>query len=274
MTHDSREQSLDNGEPISLAFFVCDAFTLRICSADMDVVAGGHIWHALPGATFPNVRDTSEVRAADLRLVVPVTFAIAQHYLVAPPMRKIGVFLYDYHYGETEKRQAWMGHVGNVKWDGKASAEILLANGHHALDIMGLPDALQRHCRHTVYSPGCRVPLGARATDATLSGSGLLYLEAPEFAALPDHWFQGGILQWVSPQGIPDYRFIRKHVGNRIETNWRVARLPLDGGVIAHAGCNGTQAHCGPKFNNSFNFGGFDRFRPKNPFDGLEAPVY
>lgn len=273
MTHEARELSFNDAQPIGFAMFVSGAYTLRVCSADTDQVVGANTWKAWP-ITFPTIKQASEIRQNDLKLTVPPTFPIAQLWLTAPPMSTMLCFLYDYHAGETEFRQAWVGHVANVSWDGSAQATIMLASGVSAMQGTGIPDVLQRHCRHTVYGPGCGAVLGDKATPATLSSAGGSWVESADFAGFPADWFRGGILQWVTDEGIPDWRMIKAQTGNRLTLLWRPGRLPTSGAVIAHAGCNQTPDHCSQKFGVMDSFGGFPHFRPKNPFDDLGAPIY
>ncbi len=133
---------------------------------------------------------------------------------------------------------------------------------------------VQRHCGHSIYSPDCGVPLGTHATAGTVDAIGGNWVEASEFAAQPDGWFDGGILSWTSPEGIPDWRMVKSHVGARLTLAWPVGRVSIADAVTAHAGCNNTPDHCGPKFNNLPNYGGLWHFKPKNPFEGMQAPVY
>lgn len=273
MTFDARELSFNAGQPFNMATFACGGYTLRVCAADQPMTAGGHTWEPWP-IQFPQIVQASEINRNDLRLVVPATFPIAQLWLEAPPAATMLCLLHDGHAGEGEIRETWTGHVANVTWQGAARAEILLASGLNAMKGVGLHRVVQRHCNHSIYSPDCGVVLGSKATAGTVDAIGGNWVEASEFATQPDGWFDGGILQWTDAQGIPDWRMIKTHVGNRVTLAWPVGRLLVADAVTAHAGCNNTPDHCGPKFNNMPNYGGLWHFKTKNPFEGMQGPIY
>lgn len=275
MTFDGREQSFNEGRPFNAALFACGSYALRVCAADTAQTAGGHTWDPWP-ITFPAIVQASEINRNDLRLTVPATFPIAQLWLQAPPAATMLCILYDAHFGESEMRESWTGHVGNVSFSGGATAEIMLASGINAMKGAGLHRVVQRHCGHSIYSADCGIPLdpeGPFATAGTVDDSGGNWIEASEFAALDDGWLDGGVLQWTHASGIPDWRRIKSHVGNRLTLAWP-ARIPDGTAVVAHAGCNNTPDHCGPKFDNLPNYGGLWHFKTKNPFEGLQGPLY
>ena len=273
MTFDAREKSFNAGKPFNAALFSVGTYSLRVCAADSPRTFGGNTYAPWP-IEFPKIVQASELNRNDLTLRVPPTFPIAQLWLAAPPASTMLCILYDAHQGETESRNAWTGHVANVSWPAPAKAEILLASGMNAMKGVGLHRVVQRHCNHSIYSPDCGVVLGAKATAGTVDAIGGNWVEASEFSSKPNGWFDGGILQWTSAEGIPDWRMVKTHVGARLTLAWPAGRLPVAAAITAHAGCDFTPDHCGPKFNNLANNGGLWHFKPKNPFDGMQAPVY
>lgn len=273
MTFDGREQSFNEGRPYNAALFACGSYALRVCAADSAQTAGGHTWDPWP-ITFPAIVQANEINRNDLRLTVGATFPIAQLWLAAPPAATMLCILYDAHFGESEMRESWTGHVANVSFSGGARAEIVLASGLNAMKGAGLHRVVQRHCGHGLYTPDCGITLGDFATAATVTAIGGDWVEATEFAAHPDGWFNGGLLRWTDSEGIPDYRMVKSHVGNHLTLAWPVGRLAVSAAVTADAGCDFTPTTCGDKFDNLQNYGGLWHFRPKNPFDGLQAPIY
>lgn len=272
MTFNSREQSFNEGRPFNAALFACGTYALRVCASDSPQTVGGHTWDPW-SIVFPSIVQAGEINRNDLSLSVPADFPIAQMWLQAPPASTMLCILYDAHFDESEMRESWTGHVGNVSFSGGARAEIKLASGINAFKGIGLQRVVQKHCGHSIYSLDCGVVLGSKATAATITAIGGNWVEAAEFATQPDGWFDGGMVRWTDSEGIPDYRMVKRHIGSRLTLAWPVGRLQVGDEVISDAGCNNTPDHCGPKFDNLPNYGGLWFFKSKTPFEGMQSPV-
>lgn len=271
MTFEAREASFNEGQPLVLAFFSIGSWTLRVCASDTAQTFNGGVWQPWP-IGMPNIVQSGELKKNDLTIKVPIDFPISQMWMESPPAGTVLCILYDAHLGEAETRDSWTGHVTNVRWPTPASAEILLSSGLLALRQPGLRQIAQRSCRHGIYTPGCGVDPADFATAATVTAAGGNWIEATEFAGQSDGYFVGGFVKWISVEGIPDFRHVRAHVGNRLTLAWTPGRMPAGTACTAHPGCDETPDHCGPRFNNQENYGGLWWLKTKNPFGG--DPIY
>lgn len=271
MTFDGRETSYNEGQPVGLLFFAIGGWSLRVAACDTPQVFNGHTW-ASSGIELPRIVQSGEIRKNDLTIKVPFDFPISAMWINGPPAGKVLCILYDAHIGEAETRESWTGHVANVSWPSPAVAEITISSGAGAMKTQGLRLVAQRSCTSGIYTPRCGVSLGALATVGECTDVGGNWVEAAEFGALEDGWFNGGVLRYTDPTGIPDFRHIRNHVGTRLTLAWAAGRVAEGMELTADPGCDETPNHCGPKFDNEVNYGGLPHFKTKNPFGG--DPIY
>lgn len=271
-TFDELEASATESRPVGLAFFSVGSWVLRVVAADAVQEFAGQTWQPYPVA-LPEIVQGAELRKNELTMTVPADFPVVQLWVEGPMATKMLVVLYDAHLGEDEARDSWTGFVSNVRILSAARAEVTLSSGQLAFQSAGLRQIASRTCRHGIYTVGCGVDPADHEVPFTVTAVGGDWIEADEFADIPDDQFlNGGFIAWTSVDGIPDTRHIRGKVGNRVTLAWRAARLEVGMDGSAYPGCDDTPNHCGPKFDNLPRFGGLWFLQSKNPFEG--DPVY
>jgi uncharacterized phage protein (TIGR02218 family) len=158
----------------------------------------------------------------------------------------------------------WRGRLAAAR---AAGSEVILEGEpiFTSLRRLGLRAKYQRPCRHALYGRGCNVSQAAFEVAAEVTGGTELSIEFSVAGdPLPDGWFTGGILEDADG----NLRFIARHVGNTLTLNWPLDGVEATDPITLSPGCNRTRAHCGDKFDNLDNYGGFPWMPLTNPFGG------
>lgn len=161
----------------------------------------------------------------------------------------------------------WQGRVVGVSFENN-EAVFECEPVFTSLRRAGLQARFQGQCRHVLYGNGCNVDRSAFAVPVTVSSVSQNIVTSPGFAAHPDQWFRGGVLQTV--QG--HRRMILAHVGDTVTLTAAIQGLGQGASVTAFPGCDHTIPTCQAKFDNEDNFGGFPYFPTINPFGG--SPIF
>lgn len=271
MTYDARERSAQDGRPVEIYTWARGATLWRFTSADRDQVVAGDTY-ASHVIRRNSIEQGSEMNRSALKLTVPRDFPIAELYRVAPPTEVVAVTLRRFHAGDGELATLWTGRVVNVAWsDDLSQATITHEPIYTSLRRTGLRRLYGRLCPHVLYGPACRADrdefgvLGAVVTVGPATAS------APEWAAFPAGYFDGGYLEWPEGGGL-ERRFIVAHSGDTLTLDRRAPGLAQAALATAYPGCEHTLAACQSKFDNVPNYGGQPFIPEKSPFGG--DPVY
>jgi uncharacterized phage protein (TIGR02218 family) len=270
MTYDTRERSIQDGQPIELYEFVRGGVTSRFTSADSDKVLSSQTYTS---ATLQRGEiETSAERARNaLRITCARNFPIADLFRVAPPTEIISLIVKRVHDGDTDAAVIWMGRVLNCEWAG-ASATLNCEPVTSSLRRPGLRRKYSRQCPLVLYSQGlgqCNVNRAAHSTVTTVTGVSGLVLSV---AALGSKPWPGGFVEWETEAGPVERRFISEHSGLSLTLSQPFYGLSVGDEVTVSPGCTHTQTMCNDTYSNGANYGGFPFVPRKNPFDG--TPVY
>lgn len=268
MSYDAREDSAYGGAPVELYEFAWGAVTpQRYTSADGDYVLGADTYAA---ATLR--RSQIEASAERARNAITITcardFPIAELFRVAPPTELIAVTLRRQHRGDSEVAVIWQGRVLNCEWSG-AQATLNCEPVSSSLRRTGLRRRYQRQCPHVLYGPGCGVARATHSKNTTVASVAGLVLNVAALDAKP---YAGGFVEWTTPAGAIERRFIRSFAGTAITLTQAFQGIPAGAAVVVSPGCAHTRAMCEGTYANLPNYGGFPFVPQKNPFDG--TPVY
>lgn len=273
MTHDARELSAEDGEPILLATFALGEKLWRFVRGDADYVHKGATYVATPGGMEPTrFRDSSEVQKSNVTLTVDRAFPIAELWRVSPPAGIVAVILVEVHEGEEDDAISWMGHVSNVGWVGEARAEITLAPGALAMRTNGLRRLWQKNCPHVLYGPSCKLSRVGPPVVAELAAVDDGELEAVAFAG--DFDLAGGRIEWVElvegedpeePEEVTHSARILTHAGEAITLATGAPSLAVGGAVTVYPVLHQVEATIAtisglviqaPELNNGMKFNG------------------
>jgi len=265
MTYDSREISLQSGEPVELYHFVRGNTHSRYTSAKAAVSYLGESW--LPVLLQRGSIDfTTEKGRNNLKLNVVRDFEIADLFRAMPPTDVILLTVHRIHTGETDGAVIWAGRVLNCEFTGSTAA-LNCEPISTSLQRVGLRRMYQRQCPHVLYGTQCRVDKAAFAVPAILSAVSGLTLTSATFGLYADGHFAGGYIDFVI-DGNTERRFITDHTATTLTINLTLAGLVASSVIDAYAGCDHTLTICDSKFGNAENYGGMPFIPVKNPFSG------
>lgn len=263
MTYDTRENSLQSGEPIELYQFTYGNNIYRFTSAQTAVSAIGYVWQ--PALLKRSGIDYSaEKSRSNLKLDVSRQFEIADLYRIMPPSEVILLAVYRYHEGDNEVAIIWTGRILAVEFAGSL-ATITCEPVTTSLKRTGLRRLYQRQCPHVLYGTACGANKASFSAPATLSAVNGTTLNSATFGLYADGYFSGGYLDIVA-DGVTERRFITAHTGTQIIINVPLIGLVSGDTITVYAGCDHSKPTCKDKFNNLLNYGGFPYIPQKNPF--------
>lgn len=271
MAYNTLELSSEQARPIELYTFTRAGTNWRYTSTDEDFVLSG-ITYKTAVIERNGLEQGSEMNRSALTLTVQRDLDIAVMYQAGPPSDVVTLVLQQVHYGDSEARMLWTGRIISVTtWD-SGKAKIFLEPVYTSLKRNGLRRLYQRACPHVLYGPQCKVAAQVfRATGNCVSVSGTT-VEVNEASAFSANWFAGGYLEWQTPSGLYERRFIESSSGSSLICTVQPIGLTAGRPVSIYYGCDHLIATCSSKFQNSLNFGGMPYIPSVNPFGG--GPIY
>lgn len=263
MTYDSRENSLQAGEPIELYQFTYGNNIYRFTSAQTAVSAVGHTWQ--PAYLKRSSLDYSaEKSRSNLKIDTNRQFEIADLYRIMPPSDVVLLTVFRLHAGDGDYAIIWSGRVMGVDFAG-STATMTCEPITTSLKRTGLRRLYQRTCPHVLYGSACKVNKASFMLTATLTTVYGTALGCSAFGLYSDRFFAGGYIEFEY-NGVVERRFITDHTLTQITINVPLIGLESGSSVRVYAGCDHTKQTCSDKFNNLLNYGGFPYIPQKNPF--------
>jgi uncharacterized phage protein (TIGR02218 family) len=267
MSYQTHEASIQDSRPIYLLQMITGSLTWRYCSAPYNVTYLGFTWYKAP-FTFGNISQTNELNKSGLQLVFPIDNDFASTFLgEAAPEEITTVTLYRGH--EIDVAQEFIAY-----WKGRVLS--FTSSGHDitlscepvftSLRRPGLRARFQKTCRHSLYGRGCNVVAATYATSGVLNAMSGVVLRVDAAAGLPSGYLTGGMIK--TADNIT--RYIMEHNGAYLTLLRQAKNLqPYVGDtVLLYPGCNHQLDHCGSRFSNIENYGGFPWIPQRNPLDG------
>lgn len=264
MSYDSKEQSVNSGQPYELYLFQTQNQVWRFTSADVD--------KSYQGATYrpqvisrTNTSASSEVKGGHIKVVIPKDQAIAQLFIAFIPSTPLTLVIYRGHDGEpeSEMKVAFTGRVLMGRFTTDDTCELDCAPDTEILKRNIATACFQRPCNRILFDAGCGLVNSdwrVSGTVQAISADGLTITIA-SCATKPDGWFNTGYLE----RGV-DRRMIVSHTGSQITLIHPMQGLAGAAAVFVYAGCDHTYSGCTTKFNNGVNFMGWEWIPSKNPF--------
>lgn len=270
MTYDARESSRESGAPVELYEFARGSVIERYTSADADVPIGADTYTAA-ALQRGHIEASAERARNAISISCPRDFPIAELFRVAPPTEIITLTLRRRHRDDSEIVVVWMGRVLNCEWQG-AVARLNCEPVITSMRRIGLRRKYQRQCPHVLYMQGpgqCGVDKADHANATTVTAVSGLVLSVAALATKP---WPGGFVEWTTPGGEIERRFITARSGLDLTLSQAFQGIAASDSVVVYPGCDHTQATCSSVYANGENYGGFPFIPLKNPFDG--TPVY
>lgn len=274
MTYNATEVSSHSGSPIELYEFRRFTQTWYYTSADEDLFYDNRTYTAIP-ITRSKVEQTTEQSKNRLTVTAVRTIDVAELFRVAPPSDVVTLTVRRFHYldGDQQAVTIWSGRVLNVEW---STSEVTFSCEpvFTSLKRTGLRRMYQRACPHVLFSSACGANRDLHRVDGAVLAVNGNTLDVQGLSSQAEGFYAGGYVSWEVTPGINETRFIQSHVGTTITLNVAFATSPLGETVTVYPGCDHTLSTCDSKFSNSANYGGMPYIPLKNPFGGVDGPVY
>lgn len=264
MSYAARETSTHDASPVELYEFRRGTTVWRYTTAAVDITYGGYIYYAVP-LRRSSIEQTAEVGRSRLRVTLPRDADLVREYVAAPPAEVVTLTVYRQHRGVAETVVIWMGRVLNVEWR-DAAAEIVCEPVYTSLHRTGLRRLYQRNCPHVLYGVACGVSAVAYRVLGSVASAAGNVINVAAAGSLPNGYFAGGYLSWVTHVGTQDKRMITAHISTALTLTAVPVGLSVGQEVSLYPGCDHTLATCHGRFANSANYGGFPAIPQKNPF--------
>lgn len=285
MTFKTLELSPYDGRPLQLYEFSRasgdDVFYWRYNGSDRDITYAGSLYKAVAisdaGATF-----SSDQLSSDLVVTMPATEDFPQQYRLdgTIPSDTIMLRIRRAHASDiadievfpvaAEAPLVWVGTVSGIRHTTEILAEITCAMMTASLQRPGLRQGYQIGCPHILYAPTtCKADPAVFAAPATVTGLDGSHVTTDLLSGYENGWFNGGYIEYLTPAGFQERRFLTRHTGATVTTMGFPAGLAVGDTLFAYPGCNRTTGHCEFKFLNLPNYGGFPHTPGRNPFDGM-----
>jgi len=271
MTHDVRERSCADGQPIRLYDFGRGQAHWLYCSADRDIVFQGKTYLAR-AISDDGIRQSGETSADALIITAPWNAEVVNQFRGMPPSVEIGLTVRDMHYGETEAAVVWVGSIAGVKWPAPNKCEIRCESLAASLERSGLTRTWERNCPYTLFDTDCTVDRNGYKTTITIQSLTGAAISSGTFETQPDGYWSGGFVEWDIGDGEVERRGIEIHAGSVASLLGGTDGLVIGQAVTAYPGCARTIQVCHDKFGNDANYGGIWHLPGKSPFDG--TPIF
>lgn len=233
------------------------------------VVYAGQTYAPQAGMKRSAIVLTQELEKAALQITVPWDFPLLDIYRPTPPSQRVTVTVYRLAKGATTATIAWTGVVTDIDDPDENTSIVNCAGGLSELTTQGLQRKAQKTCPLTVFSSGrgqCNKDQASVRVDGIVTGGSGTAVQASEWAAKPDGWFNGGFIRW-SIGLATEMRFVVSHVGDTLNL-LTPAVIPVGQSVAALPGCDHTILGGCTKLANVPNFGGQPYLPLKNPMGG------
>ncbi len=264
MSFDLNERGRESSAPIELYEFGIGPERFRYTTAPGPVTYASNVYLPLAikrEALFFG----ADQRGEALKITMPASNELVRRYINGVPGLLCSLRI--------ERAQRFDGTSTRViQFDGVVKSVAFTLDGIQAeLAVLPLSGELNSviprfvyssQCNHVLFDENCQVLsslhrfLGpvASVTNDILTVTGL--------SARGSGWATGG---FVATTG-GDYRLIIDHTGDNIRLLLPFYTSPIGQNVEVFAGCDHTLNHCGPKFSNTINFGGYPFVPSKNVF--------
>ncbi len=272
MTFSTIETSAESRRPVEIYTFQRDFSAFRYTSADRDITLGEFTYAAKP-ISRSSIEQSSEMQRRAIKLTVPRDLEVADMYRISPPSSVVTCLIQQFHYGDTDARVVWSGRILGVEWDG-STALLTMEPVYTAMRRVGLRRAYQKQCPHVLFSPACGANAAAYLAYGPATAISGLTISITAAATQANGYWTGGYIEYPIEDGLVERRFITGHAGSTLTLSSPATGAAEGVLVNIYPGCDHALTTCDGKFSNSVNYGGMPYFTRKNPFGGIDGPVY
>ncbi len=230
----------------------------RYTSGEFDVQTATEVWEAVP---MKRQDLTFELKKTDLTLTVPTDLEPFNAYLYNVPILPINVTVYEY----PAMSIRFVGTVTGVKYTANTDiASVKLGSTDTIGKTMCPNRTYGQQCSFDLFDEMCA--LDRNAFTASIPVDELNWITDATFqhstvGAYPAGSFSMGYALLSTGES----QYIVDHSGDQIQLLGPLYTLNDATNIDITFGCNKSLDHCGGKFNNKPNYGGFPFIPTKNP---------
>ena len=265
------------GAPVELFVFSRGNERWTYTNNSRDLLLSGQNYSSRWPIQRQSVEQSPDMSKATLTVDTVNDLPVLVPFKQYPPSNVTTLVIYRVHITDPDKEleTVWTGVIGSVSFaekQAKISCSPLILSTKRSL----LRRYFQVQCPYILYGDGCFVSRAEFQEPATVESQIGLQLNFQSLATFPDDYFSGGWAEWQTLYAL-ERRFIQGHTGNSLILDAPFVGIPGGAAVTLYPGCDHSLSGangCGPKFNNTDNYGGFPFIPPKNknPFGG--NPIY
>jgi hypothetical protein len=270
MTYDSREASVEAGNPVELYEFNVGSETFRLTSSELPITAAGNTW------TGGNIERGRMARTTDdkedrIQISMPSTNAFAQLFLLIAPGNKATVTIRRLHRDDGNVITFYKGFIHGIGFTEDAHKTVFAVLPITSVKSQQIPRfTYQGLCNYTLFDADCKVAEASFTHSLLVTAVNGAVLTVSGAGALGADYFENGFV----PSG-GEHRLIIAQGGagnNNLTLLVPFKTSPLNQSLDFRAGCkHRLTTDCQTKFSNHLNFGGFAFVPTKNPFEtGLD----
>jgi len=271
MTYNTIETSAYQGTPVELYEFKFNSLTWYYNSGDSDVFVGVVEYKAL-SLLRPAFKASNSSAANNIEVSVPRGTGIAEIYRTNPPATPCTLTVKRFHREESgvpEVVTMWSGRVMNASFkmaEVTFSCESILA----AKNRSGLRRSFQTQCPHVLFGDHCKADKSTHTIYSIVQIiTDVITIGVSGIDGKPDNYYSGGVIEWTDPDTTAvERRMIKSSSGSNVVLSFSAPTMVIGMNVKVVPGCARTTVHCGTKFNNLLNYGGFPFTPSESPFGG------
>lgn len=268
MTYETREQSLDSGQPFELYKFVGPLASYFHTSRPVNVEFDGDTYTPiqLDRTSIDIVSNLSQVKTMDF--IIPVNSTIAQVYTGANVPSSLSVEVFRCHVGldvDAEAFREWYGEavgytVRNQRFHIKTRS-VLQAQA--SLNTDGV--FYQYGCNNKVYDDRCQANKASFTTTTTIEA-----IDGPRITVANDGNANGELaLGTATNKRTNEIRSISNNTDNLVILTYPFVDVEIGDQVDLVLGCDNRMSTCINRFNNVEHYTGFRYIPTRNPYEGL-----
>jgi len=272
MPFNTNEIGAQTGRPVELYEFRRGPDYYRYTSADDNYQLSSNTYEAVT-MTRNAIEATAEIARNPLKITCSRSLDLLQLFLYGPPSEIVTLTVYRVHRVDNDPVVIWSGRILNISWSG-SQADIHCEPVFSSIKRPGLRRLYQKQCPHVLYSASCGVNSSTARITRTVTAVASTTITIDNLSGFGVNYFAGGFVEWEFSTGKFERRAIQSSTGATVVIASPILSLVSGASVRLYPGCNHTLASCNGKFNNADNYGGFPWIPLKNPFGGIDGPVY
>jgi len=201
MTFETREESLEDGQPIELFEFDVGAEVFRFTSAEDDIQALGFLFTGVPmGRTQPKVNQDEPGSSVIVTLATdhPDVQLFARSWVSqAPNVGDVRVKVWRHHKLDTDFQLFWIGYMVSANYENNGSTTSMNCKSlDNAFTLQGPRKNWGTLCNHQLYGTECRLSqldFSQNGTIDALAADGVTYTLSGISAPTVRH--EGGMIE-------------------------------------------------------------------------------